>query len=739
MGSVQLKPGRRLHVGGTCRCEGWEVLNAIPGPAVDHVGNAKDLTDFASESIAAIYASHVLEHFDYVNEIDAVLSEWFRVLKPGGQLFISVPDLETLAHLFIDKNRLSEDDRFLVTRMMFGGHIDSFDYHQSGLSEEILFRYLRTAGFGSIERVDDFGIFNDTSTLELKGIPISLNVLAIKPSGMETVRDDRPSLESPPRAPESPPLIPCPQEPKGVPSSSWSHGYYTGASYTSGFYVELTPHRLDFSALVSGQRPPRPQSGAEFCYLELGSGTGFGLCLLAAAHPEGSFVGVDFLPGHIAHSQWLARALGLENVRFLEADFLDLCKDARPLEPTGPSAVQGFHYVVAHGIATWVSTPVQQALLSLASSQLRPGGLFYCSYNTYPGWLGRSTYHMLSSLERRINNPGAPLQALQRARLKLKNLLGGSMLERSLPILNNDLNHIHTLGSTAYLLGEYASESWAPLYVAQMHERCQEHKLTFLGSATLPELFIDLLPESSRSIVAEETNLILQQALFDLAINQSFRRDIFIKGELPLRKHQREQFLTQLLVTQISTLPPDRYRITTGFSEVELDKNLITTIESALCEGPCSIGDLCLASGRSLDDLLHTLALLIHSGSIDLHRGEAEALATGSGLAVNRRLRDLMQEGHDYSFLVASATGSVVSFSPLEALVLETIEQGLDEDTATSCVMLGLEAIGGQLTDSSGGTISNPLDQMEAVRRFLKDFRSNRVPQLRQLGAIPAS
>ena len=29
-------PIRRLHVGGKVRKEGWEVLNALPGPSVDH-------------------------------------------------------------------------------------------------------------------------------------------------------------------------------------------------------------------------------------------------------------------------------------------------------------------------------------------------------------------------------------------------------------------------------------------------------------------------------------------------------------------------------------------------------------------------------------------------------------------------------------------------------------------------------------------------------------------------------
>jgi predicted SAM-dependent methyltransferase len=51
---------RRLHIGGVERTEGWEVLNAVPGPAVDHVGNAADLRQFPDGTFTALYSSHVL-------------------------------------------------------------------------------------------------------------------------------------------------------------------------------------------------------------------------------------------------------------------------------------------------------------------------------------------------------------------------------------------------------------------------------------------------------------------------------------------------------------------------------------------------------------------------------------------------------------------------------------------------------------------------------------------------------
>jgi predicted SAM-dependent methyltransferase len=144
------------------------------------VSNASDLHAFADGTFDQIYASHVVEHFDYQNQLIETLKEWCRVLAPAGTLCVSVPDLDVLARLFIDRTLLSIQERFLVMRMIFGGHIDKYDYHLVGLNEEFLASYLHQAGFTDMRRVSDFGLFQDTSRMKLKDIPISLNMVAMK-------------------------------------------------------------------------------------------------------------------------------------------------------------------------------------------------------------------------------------------------------------------------------------------------------------------------------------------------------------------------------------------------------------------------------------------------------------------------------------------------------------------------------------------------------------------------------
>lgn len=76
--------GRKLHIGGHVKAHGWEILDANAGPHVDHVADARDLRRFDDDTFDEIYASHVVEHLDYKDELVTTLSGWRRVMVPGG-------------------------------------------------------------------------------------------------------------------------------------------------------------------------------------------------------------------------------------------------------------------------------------------------------------------------------------------------------------------------------------------------------------------------------------------------------------------------------------------------------------------------------------------------------------------------------------------------------------------------------------------------------------------------------
>jgi SAM-dependent methyltransferase len=154
----------------------------------------------------------------------------------------------------------------------------------------------------------------------------------------------------------------------------WTEGYVSGIDYTHGYYPELSPARLQFSALSAGYDLP-VSAGAPLSYLELGFGQGLSVNIHAAA-TGGRFWGTDFNPSHAANAQSLVEASGAE-LTALDHSFEELA--ARTDLPE-------FDIIALHGIWSWISDANRNSIVDIAKRHLKPGGLFYISYNVTPGW-----------------------------------------------------------------------------------------------------------------------------------------------------------------------------------------------------------------------------------------------------------------------------------------------------------------------------------------------------------------
>lgn len=520
----------------------------------------------------------------------------------------------------------------------------------------------------------------------------------------------------------------------------WEHGYYSESAYTCGYYREMAPNWLDFAALIRGQAPPRPYEGVPFRYLELGCGMGFGLCLLAALYPEGEFVGIDFLPDHIAHAHGLVASLGLTNISFLEADFINLQHQPSSPWSGGYPGPDPFHYVAAHGIATWVIEPVQAALLALAARSLLPGGLFYCSYNTFPGWLQRTAFQQVLRLEQDRSDPSNPSQAIQRAVATVETLLGTaeapSALSSGMPQLAVDLAAIKSQDQT-YLNQEYFNEGWQPLYVAEMLRRCRQHKLTLISTATLPELFPQLLPESIRSSVIGQSNSLMRETIIDLATMQAFRRDLFVKGRRQLSPGQREQRLAELRFRRQAEDPVSDYRFECSFGTVIGSPEVHGEAEQALADSPLNFDDWSFALRKPLEELQVTAALLLHGNRIALDRSFAAPRAIDHCLPLNSALIDLMIAGCPYQTLAAPVIGNGVGLNVVQALMLRALSEGLDGEQLTLCLQHGLSQLGATLRGTKNEPITDPPAQLRFLRKAQKNFIAQTLPRLRKLGVWP--
>ena len=117
----------------------------FPPDVVDDITKLTTFKDHIGK-IDLIRASHCLEHVKW-KEITNVLSLWRHLLKPDGELYISVPDFEQVCRRYISGELLSNLRGFLN-----GGQRNEYDIHYDVFDEKRLTAALSLVGFKNIER-----------------------------------------------------------------------------------------------------------------------------------------------------------------------------------------------------------------------------------------------------------------------------------------------------------------------------------------------------------------------------------------------------------------------------------------------------------------------------------------------------------------------------------------------------------------------------------------------------------
>lgn len=87
---------------------------------------ANKLDLFGSQSCDAVFSSHLLEHFPY-EEVPAVLTEWFRVIKKGGHMMLYLPDEDEYPK--VGEHGANPDHRFNVNYDNIVAAMDKIPYN----------------------------------------------------------------------------------------------------------------------------------------------------------------------------------------------------------------------------------------------------------------------------------------------------------------------------------------------------------------------------------------------------------------------------------------------------------------------------------------------------------------------------------------------------------------------------------------------------------------------------------
>jgi len=162
--------GKKLNMGCGGKPEpGFINVDLFPGIGIDEVFELDDIP-YKSSTISTINSEHSLEHVGF-ERVRKVLQEWNRVLMPGGELLLKIPDLELCCQEYLRapfKNKWWYKATIYGIQTSQSGEPDEAQYHRSGFSKEEIQIVLSDCGFitESIHNYDGWG----TPSIAIKAI-----------------------------------------------------------------------------------------------------------------------------------------------------------------------------------------------------------------------------------------------------------------------------------------------------------------------------------------------------------------------------------------------------------------------------------------------------------------------------------------------------------------------------------------------------------------------------------------
>jgi predicted SAM-dependent methyltransferase len=145
---------RRLNWGcGTHPDPGWINSDVKDGAGIDISCDIRDGLPLEDASIDYVASIHALPELAYP-DIEVALRDLHRVLKPGGVLRLSLPDLDRAIRAYLDRDASyflipDEDARTLSGKMIV--QLTWYGYSRSLYTAEFIEEQLLRAGFARVE------------------------------------------------------------------------------------------------------------------------------------------------------------------------------------------------------------------------------------------------------------------------------------------------------------------------------------------------------------------------------------------------------------------------------------------------------------------------------------------------------------------------------------------------------------------------------------------------------------
>lgn len=503
---------------------------------------------------------------------------------------------------------------------------------------------------------------------------------------------------------------------------------YDDLPYRSYAYLHSAPEQLAAVASLFGL--PSPETGTARV-LELGGASGGNLIPFALRHPGAKAVGLDISGVQVAAGQEYIARLGAGNVSLAEADFLDL----------DPAALGQFDYIIAHGVYSWVSPEVQQAVLAIVAKCLAPDGVAFVSYNTYPGWKAKEILRDAMLMHAGSRPTAAEQVAYGRAMIGFlqKVALKGGLTAAA---LNENLAQIAN-SPVSYVAHDYLEPFNLPCYFHQFVERAGGHGLAYLGEAQ-PSMMMpsNYGPELAQQLYgALGPDQVRVEQYLDFAISRTFRQTLLVHKERAADLHwqmQRETLQRMHFAANVAcadgdirldgqpqdfVAPPGTRRISVALSGIKqaiafMSRSWPGTVtrDQLIDHAEQSQGSQDAVSREVLGDAIdELLEIMVLQGMARMRLHAVEAAAPGTSLAIDPLVRRQVAALSPDQNHVANAWHDTVDIGELERLLFPMMDGSAGRDvlvaTVDGALRDGTLAQDAQSGTGSAGVLDAALDK----------------------------
>ena len=507
----------------------------------------------------------------------------------------------------------------------------------------------------------------------------------------------------------------------------WNEGYTSEIDYISGYYSELAPARIKLALLSCGIDHSVPDDPT---YLELGFGQGLSLNINAATN-SGSFYGTDFNPGQVANARELAQAMG-KPLTLFEDSFEQLAQR---------SDLPQFDIIALHGIWSWISESSRQAIVRIFLEKLKPGGVVYVSYNVTPGWSTAAPLRILLSEYGKREATGRLLGRVEQSIGfvdKVMNANVGYFAKN--PALKARLDQIKKQDRN-YIAHEYFNSHWDPMPFSQVADQLSEAKLTFAASASVIENLPAIsTPPRARELLSEIHDPVMRETTRDYFINQTFRRDLFVKGPRPITPYDLGKRVEKARFALLGNPEKRPTKISTAAGEASLRDEVYQPVAEALAAAPdcmATVGELMATEqvgSLNRRQVWDVLLVLTGAGFVaptsELTTPDADRTAAA---ALNRELLERAEASAGVDFLASACLGSAIPVPRMDQLFIRAIK--LDEKDVPGYVC-GVLAAQNQRVMLEGKMAESEEENRKEVNRKFEEFNDERAEFLKRVGVL---